>query len=89
MRTSCDDSTSAYSAKAAVRIPCAIGRPPASLSGLSSSSGKVAPQVTGCPARQPWQWPHERISVTTTGSPGETEATPLPTRLTMPAASWP
>ena len=89
MVTHCDSCTSTFSAKPPVRMLCTSELPLLSVIGDLASRGNWVVQVTGIPRTQPWQWPHERIKVTTTGSPTFTVVTPRPTASTTPAHSCP
>ena len=81
-------STTAISAKAAVRRPCTIRPPPCSLRGDGGISQAWSHEV-GTPPAQAGQVPQARISVTSTASPGANPVTPGPVAVTCPAASWP
>ena len=87
-RTNWLASTTTASAKAAVFMPWASGAPAASRSGLGPWSQAWAQEV-GAPPAQAGQPPQDRISVTSTASPGVNPRTPGPTAVTRPAASWP
>ena len=80
-------STTTRSAKAAQLRPCATALP----SGRVRTGARLggAAQRVGWPPAQGPQWPQDRISVTSTASPGFTRAAPGPTAETRPAASCP
>ena len=87
--TTWDSSTTATSAKAAVRSPWCTPAPSRVRMCGRSSRAKGVGHTVCAPFWQKKQCPQARIRVTTTWSPGRTSFTPGPTASTTPAASWP